>query len=120
MRRGRIQAFSVAEAVNHKWRFDSEGYPMGGTWDHEAQRRATLACDELRRILVNLGLPLPDHWPDEWVPNAPYMLNPLEISESVWPPGFGGDPRLACSKCGEHKELIYAGSVCASCADALD
>ncbi len=27
---------------------------------------------------------------------------------------------VSCSKCGEHKELVLAGCVCASCSDALD
>jgi hypothetical protein len=120
IRRGQIQAFSVAEAVNRKWGFDGEGDPVGESWDHETQRRAGLALEEVKRILWQVGLALPDEWPDEWSPDRAYALNPLEISECVWPPGFGRDQVSACNKCGEEKQLVYAGSVCARCADTLE
>jgi hypothetical protein len=119
VRRGQIQAFGVAETVNEKWGFDREGDPYGEDWDSDAQGRAAYALEEIKKTLLDVGLPLPDDWPDEWSPNRANVLNPLEISESVWPVGSHSDQVPACSKCREQKQLVCTGARCASCANAL-
>jgi hypothetical protein len=111
VRRGQIQAFAVAETVSQEWGFDSDGN-VGGS--------ATIALEELKRILAALGLPLPDDWPDEWTPNKAYALNPLDIAVGVWPGGVRPGPAPTCHKCGEQKQMVFAGTHCASCADAID
>jgi hypothetical protein len=111
----------VALAVDDKWGFDSEGFPVGEEWNLDAQRRAALALVEVKKILRNLGLPLPDHWPDEWNPQEAFALNPRDISKSVWPSGLLVERPLACIKCGERKELVFVvGSICASCDNTLN
>jgi len=52
IRRGQIQALSVASAVNRKWGFDDEGSPTDDDWDQEAESRATLALEEVKAILA--------------------------------------------------------------------
>ena len=85
IRRGQAQASSVAKLVNEGWGFDEEEIAFGGTWDDVAQGWARYALEDMKWILANLGLPLPDNWPEECSPQTAYALNALEISEAVWP-----------------------------------
>jgi hypothetical protein len=121
--RGMSQACGVTDAINRKWGLDSDGRnPVGKAWDDEAKRRAELALQELKNTLANIGLPLID-WPDHWSPDDSWALDPCEINEGICPPLPGHHViwcERTCNKCGEHKELVLAGRVCASCADALD
>jgi hypothetical protein len=115
------QAYWSAISVNHQWGFDSDGNPIGKVWDDDAKRRAAFALKELKKILASLGLPLEDDWPDGWSPDEPWALNPGEISEGIRrPDGVVPWWKRTCHKCGEHKELVFAGSVCARCSDFLD
>jgi hypothetical protein len=99
--------------VNNKWGFDSEGEPVGKTWDADAMARRTQALDELKNILATIGIPLMDYF-------ELGAIDPNEICEIIRPPTDAVDwGKRACCRCGELRELIYQRSVCASCSDAL-
>jgi hypothetical protein len=109
-----IQAWWLTYIVNKKWGFDSEGEPVGKKWDPDAIERRAHALQELTDILAQIGFPLMDHYELEG-------LDPNEISVVVSPPKEAVNwCERACWRCGEPKELIFEGSFCASCSDALD
>jgi hypothetical protein len=109
-----IQAWWLTYIVNNKWGFDSEGEPIGKTWDADAKGRRTRALKELKNILAKIGFPLMDHY-------ELGALDPNEISVIVSPPkDVVNWCSRTCCRCGEPRELIFEGCVCSSCSDALD
>jgi hypothetical protein len=119
--RWQSQAYSVAVSVNRKWGFGGYGEPIEKVFDADTKRRAILALEELKRILANIGLPLVLDWPSRWSPEQHWVLNPFEIVENVCPPSCSQRPwyERLCSMCRQHKELVFAGCVCASCCEDI-
>jgi hypothetical protein len=110
--RGTTQVWWIAHSINRKWGFDSKGEPLTELWDQDAKGRAAEALKELKKIVANLGFPILDS----------YTFGPLDCAEVCKVIYIPREISLnwTCYSCGETKELVFAGTICASCSFALD